>query len=168
MRELVIVVAAYFAYMYTRALVFSDIQAAALENARLVIEFGNQGRFCSWNPPGKIGPSAAPGDWCLFQLGLYYYFLADHSGCGRHPIPYQPGPLHYYRNIVLLTFAVALVGFMVFPLAPPRMVPEYFVDTIKLFGPAGYASREFAISTTLTPRCPVCTSVGPSSSAYCS
>ena len=39
---------------------------------------------------------------------------------------------------------VALIIFMVFPLSPPRMLAEYFVDTIKAFGPAFYASREFA------------------------
>jgi len=33
---------------------------------------------------------------------------------------------------------------MIFPLAPPRMIAEHFVDTIKAFGPSGYASREFA------------------------
>ncbi len=32
---------------------------------------------------------------------------------------------------------------MLFPLAPPRMIAEHFVDTINIFGPSGYASREF-------------------------
>ena len=50
----------------------------------------------------------------------------------------------YYRNVVLLSFLIALVGFMLFPMAPPRMIAEHFVDTINVFGPSGYASREFA------------------------
>ena len=50
----------------------------------------------------------------------------------------------YYRSVVMLSFAFALLGFMLFPLAPPRMLVGQFVDTIKDFGPAFYASREFA------------------------
>ena len=37
-----------------------------------------------------------------------------------------------------------MVGFVVFPLAPPRMMAEHFVDSIKAFGPAFYAGREMA------------------------
>jgi membrane-associated phospholipid phosphatase len=44
----------------------------------------------------------------------------------------------------MFSFAFALVGFLIFPLAPPRMLADHFVDTIKVFGPAFYASREFA------------------------
>ena len=54
------------------------------------------------------------------------------------------GRYKYYRNIVLVSFVIALLGFMLFPLAPPRMLVEHFVDTISIFGPSGYASREFA------------------------
>ena len=50
----------------------------------------------------------------------------------------------YYRSVVMLSFVFALLGFMLFPLAPPRMLAGQFVDTIKDFGPAFYASREFA------------------------
>ena len=44
----------------------------------------------------------------------------------------------------LLSFVFAMRGFMLFPLAPPRMIADQFVDTIKAFGPGFYASREFA------------------------
>ena len=50
----------------------------------------------------------------------------------------------YYRSVVMFSFAFALLGFLIFPLASPRMLAEYFVDTIMDFGPAFYASREFA------------------------
>ena len=49
-----------------------------------------------------------------------------------------------YRNVALLRLLIALVGFNLFPLAPPRMIADHFVDTIKIFGPSGYARREFA------------------------
>ena len=56
-----------------------------------------------------------------------------------HALTDEPG-----RRAKRWAGAIALVGFMIFPLAPPRMVTEYFVDTIEAFGPSGYASREFA------------------------
>ena len=47
--EIGIVVGAYFAYMYSRALVFSDFQSTALANARRVIEFEKSAGFF-WEP----------------------------------------------------------------------------------------------------------------------
>ena len=49
----------------------------------------------------------------------------------------------YYRSIILISFAVALLMFVLFPLAPPRMITSYFVDSIHVFGPQGYSSRDF-------------------------
>ena len=48
----------------------------------------------------------------------------------------------YYRNVVLVSFVIGVVGFMLFPLGPPRMMALYFIDTIQVFGPSEYASRE--------------------------
>ena len=48
----------------------------------------------------------------------------------------------YYRNIRLVSLALALLVYMLFPLAPPRMIEELFVDTIAMFGPTEYASRD--------------------------
>ena len=48
----------------------------------------------------------------------------------------------YYRNVVLVSFVIAVVAFKVFPLAPPRMMVLYFINTIQVFGPSEYASRE--------------------------
>ena len=42
------------------------------------------------------------------------------------------------------TNVFALAVFMLYPLAPPRMMTQYFADTIKEFGPAFYAKRELA------------------------
>ena len=143
-RELVIVVAAYFAYMYTRALVFSDIQAAALENARRVIEFEIRGGLFLEPAWQDWAVSSARELVVFFNWAYIVTFWPIIAVAAVTLYLTNRARYTYYRNIVLLTFAVALVGFMVFPLAPPRMVPEYFVDTIKLFGPTGYASREFA------------------------
>ena len=50
----------------------------------------------------------------------------------------------FYRNVVIITMAVAVLVFALFPLAPPRLLPETFVDTLDVFGPAFYTSRDDA------------------------
>jgi hypothetical protein len=54
-------------------------------------------------------------------------------------------PTHYFwvrRTLIILT-AASLVGHVVFPLAPPRMLPTLgFVDTGALFGPNVYGPPE--------------------------
>jgi len=42
----------------------------------------------------------------------------------------------------LVSFVIAVVAFIVFPLAPPQLMALYFTYTIQVFGPSEYASRE--------------------------
>lgn len=144
LREIGIVVGGYFLYMYSRALVFSDFQGTALANARRVIDFEtNLGFF--WEPVWQA--------WAIESaLSLVIFFNWAYI-VTFFPIVLTAAVVlyltnrdryKYYRNVVLLSFVIALLGFMLFPLAPPRMMAEHFVDTIGAFGPSGYASREFA------------------------
>lgn len=144
LREMGLLLTGYFVYMYTRALVFSDSQNTALANARRVIEFEkNLGFF--WEPHWQSWTIASAKSlviffnwayivtfWPIILTAAVILYITNRS---RYK---------YYRNVVLLSFVIALLGFMLFPLAPPRMIAEHFVDTIKAFGPSGYASREFA------------------------
>ena len=144
LREVALVVGAYFVYMYSRALVFTDFQSTALANARRVIEFEKRVGFF-WEPlwQGWAIESARSlvifFNWAyiitFFPIVLTAAVILYFTNRDRYK---------YYRNIVLISFVIALLGFMLFPLAPPRMIAEHFVDTIKAFGPSGYASRELA------------------------
>ena len=142
-RELSIVVAAYFVYMYTRALVFSDFKITALENSKRVIDFERTVGFF-WEPGWQSWAIDSARELVIFFNWAYIItFWPIIAVVGVTLYITNRVRYNYYRNIVLLSFAIALVGFMVFPLAPPRMIAEHFVDTIKAFGPSGYASREF-------------------------
>ncbi len=143
LREVGIVAGGYFVYMYTRALVFSDFQSTALANARRVIEFEKNAGFF-WEPVWQ--------DWAISSAKSLVIFFNWAYIVTFSPIVLTAAVIlyftnrdryKYYRNVVLLSFVIALLGFMLFPLAPPRMIAEYFVDTINAFGPSGYASREF-------------------------
>jgi hypothetical protein len=144
LRELLIIVAAYFAYMYTRYLVFADSQATALANAQDVISLERSlGLF--WEPQWQ--------QWAITSAKFLVVFFNWAYIITFGPIIITSALIlyfanraryRYYRNIVLLSFVFALLAFMLFPLAPPRMMAGHFVDTIKSFGPVFYASREFA------------------------
>ena len=142
--EIGILVGGYFAYMYTRALVFSDFQGTALANAWRVIEFEkNLGFF--WEPGWQSWAIASAKSLVIFFNWAYIVTFWPIILTAAVILYFTDRNRYkYYRNIVLLSFVIALLGFMLFPLAPPRMIAEYFVDTIKAFGPSGYASREFA------------------------
>ncbi|MBS34175.1 MAG: hypothetical protein CMO68_07205 [Verrucomicrobiales bacterium] len=144
LREIGMLAGGYFVYMYTRALVFSDFQATALSNARRVIDFEQSIGFF-WEPVWQ--------SWAINSAKSLVIFFNWAYIVTFWPIILTAAVIlyvtnrtryAYYRNVVLVSFIIALLGFMLFPLAPPRMIAEHFVDTIKAFGPSGYASREFA------------------------
>ena len=143
LREIGIVVGAYFIYMYSRALVFSDFQGTALANARRVIDFEKSTGFF-WEPVWQSWAIESAKSLVIFFNWAYIVTFFPIVLTASIVLYFTNRARYkYYRNVVLLSFLIALVGFMLFPLAPPRMIAEHFVDTINIFGPSGYASREF-------------------------
>jgi hypothetical protein len=143
LREIGLVVGAYFVYMYSRALVFSDFQGTALANARRVIDFEKSMGFF-WEPVWQSWTIESARSLVVFFNWAYIITFFPIVITASIVLYFTNRDRYkYYRNVVLLSFLIALVGFMVFPLAPPRMIAEHFVDTINIFGPSGYASREF-------------------------
>ncbi len=143
-RELVLLASAYFIYMYTRAIFFSDVRTVALENAQRVVDLEKTvGIF--WEPIWQNWALDAAGYIVLF-FNWVYIFTFWPIILTTAIILYMVNRKRYffYRNVVLVSFVVALVMFALFPLAPPRMLAGTFVDTIASFGPSFYASRELA------------------------
>ena len=143
-QQVAIVVGAYFAYMYTRALVFDDVKATALANAAKVISLEKSLGFF-WEPSWQGWAIDGVKALVVFFNWTYIITFWPIIAIAGVILYVKNRPRYvYYRNIVLLSFALALLAFMLFPLAPPRMIVEHFVDTIQAFGPAFYASRDFA------------------------
>ena len=144
LREMGILAGGYFVYMYTRTLVFSDFQGTALANARRVIEFEKNAGFF-WEPVWQAWAISSAKSLVIFFNWAYIVTFLPIILTSAVVLYFSNRNRYmYYRNVVLVSFVIALLGFMLFPLAPPRMIAEHFVDTIKAFGPSGYASREFA------------------------
>lgn len=143
MREVALVVGAYFTYMFTRNLVFSDV-SVAFDNAERVVAL-EKNLGLHWEPVWQEWALNAASGLVLF-FNWVYIFTFFPMVITTAIILYVVDRRRYrfFRNVVLLSFAVALLIFMLFPLAPPRMLPGVD-DTIATFGPAFYASRELAI-----------------------
>ena len=143
-REIVLLASAYFIYMYTRAIFFSDVRTVALENAQRIIDLEKTvGIF--WEPIWQNWALEAAESIVLF-FNWVYIFTFWPIMVTTAIIVYAVNRRRYffYRNVVLVSFVVALAMFAIFPLAPPRMLVGTFVDTIASFGPQFYANRELA------------------------
>ena len=135
---------AYFAYMYTRKLALSDFETIAQDNAKRIISLERSLGFF-WEPEWQAWAIAsAKGLVVFFNWAYIVTFWPVVLTTAFILYVVNRRRYVYFRNVVLLSFVFALLGFMLFPLAPPRMLADHFVDTIKAFGPAFYASREFA------------------------
>lgn len=64
--------------------------------------------------------------------------------CGVLLYRFEPNRYQIFRSTFMLGLGFALVFFSVFPLAPPRMLPEVgFVDTQQVFGSSLYNRKAF-------------------------
>ena len=143
--ELMIVVGAYFVYQIIGKFGIPNVEAVAYENAFRVISFElAMGLF--WEQRWQI--------WAIENFKVVVIFLNWVYTLGYWPIIFTTAIILYlkdrpryvyYRNIVLCSFVLSLIVFSTLPLAPPRFLPEYgFVNTIELFGPSIYGSRDMA------------------------
>ena len=142
--ELVVIVGAYFVYQVIGKFGIRDIEAVAFENALRVISWESaMGFFWEQKWQGWAIERQAViiflnwvytfGYWPIILLTAVIMYIKDRA---RYV---------YYRNVVLVSFALALIVFSTLPLAPPRLLPELgFVDTIQQFGPSQYGSRDSA------------------------
>lgn len=136
-------VAAYFLYMFSRKLIFQDVEVIAFENAEKLISLeASLGLFWEWEIQRWLLEKAK--DAVLFFNWSYiitYWPVIIPSAIVIYKLDFKR--YIYYRNVVLLSFFIALLIFTIFPLAPPRMISYAgFIDTIQFLGPAEYNSRE--------------------------
>ncbi len=114
--------------------------ATALHNARGVIEVERSlGVFTE----ARLQDLVVGSTTVIRFLNLYY--LVAHVVVTaaafvwlfvRHPDGYRR-----FRNVMVAITLVGMSAHLVFPLAPPRMLPRFgFVDTARIFGPASYGA----------------------------
>lgn len=140
-RELGFVAAAALLYSLVRGLT-DDRVDLAFANAERLISFEQrlgifaEPRLQAWANGSELTVNLANAVYILYWpiiIGALLWLLA-----------WRPAAYRFYRNALLASGAFSLVVFALYPLAPPRFLPEYgFVDTIAVHS-EGY--REFNAS----------------------
>ena len=136
---------AYFAYMIVRKFLIPDIEPVAFANAIKVTSFEISNgiflepRWQAWVIDNSkalvlfLNWAYIITFWPIIIATAVFVYVMDRD---RY---------FYYRGLVLLSFVFALLIFALFPLAPPRYLPEHgIVDTIRQFGPPWYGGRDMA------------------------
>ena len=151
-REVGLVLGAYFVYMFIRKFLLPNIEAMSFENAVRVVDFEmavglfREAAWQAWILENAKGVA-------IFMNWAYVLTFGPIIGASAILFyVFDRKKYLHYRNVVLISFLIALLGFALYPLAPPRFIPEYgFVDSIRNLGPAWwighswYGSRDTAV-----------------------
>ena len=145
-KELAIIAGAYFVYMFIRKFLVPNIEPAAFEHAVRVVDFELSAGFL-WEAAWQSWAIESAKALVIILNWAYiitFWPILITTGLILYVV--NRGKYAYFRNIVLLSFVLALILYASFPLAPPRYLPEYgFVDTIQKFGPTWYGGREMHV-----------------------
>ena len=128
LREVGIIAVAYFTYFGVRAMTAGELNHA-LSNSLAIVEFeAALGLFLE----PTVQATVVGYHWAVNLANWIYLF-------GHWPIVIAVGIWLYrrdwsryrlYRNALILSGAIGLVIFMVYPVAPPRLLASLFVDTV--------------------------------------
>ena len=132
LRQLALFAGAYYLYRFVRGLV--DGQAtAAFENARTLIDVERaMGLFFE---PGLQAWALGTG-WAV-DIGNWMYVNSHFSitvGFLVWLYLFRNHAFYFVRNMFMVAMGLALVGYVLFPTAPPRFLSEWgFSDTVAAF-----------------------------------
>jgi hypothetical protein len=129
LRQVSLFAAAYFAYRLVRGLVEGDANAA-FAHARDLISLERTLHLF-------VEPSIqawASGSHVVMVLSSWLYVNAQTTvtfAALLYLYLRHNRNLYFVRNMFMIAMAIALVGYTVFPTAPPRFMPEWgFIDTV--------------------------------------
>jgi membrane-associated phospholipid phosphatase len=138
-RQILIWFGFVFAYQLARGIADRD-DAVAFDNARGIIDFERRATglwelsLQSWAESSHTIAVSMQWTYWLSQfavvgIALLWVYLRRHESFTR------------FRNVLILTNVIGLVGYVLLPTAPPRMLPEFgFVDTLATLGTPNHGS----------------------------
>ncbi len=151
LRQIVLFASAYYLYRLLRGVVDDDQGAAiAFQNARHLISIEQTFAFFSersiqqvtggWSVTTDIANLIYINAQTTVVLGAIFYLYVVHNE--RY---------YFVRNMMIVAMAIALVGYIVYPTAPPRFFfPEYgFRDTVSEF--TGVAHTDVKVNALFNP-----------------
>ena len=140
--ELALIFGCYLVYMFTRGLVFSNLDEQGLANAVRVASAEKwAGLF--WEPAWQSWVLEHIDGLALFFNWVYiitYWPIIALAGLALYFS--NRSQYYYFRSVVLINLILALLIFMLFPVTSPFNITEYFVNTIQTLGPSAYGSAD--------------------------
>ncbi|HEV2923402.1 MAG TPA: phosphatase PAP2 family protein [Solirubrobacteraceae bacterium] len=150
LRQVSLFATAYFAYRLTRGLVEGDANAA-FAHARSLISI-ERGMHVFIEPSIQAWAS---GSHVVILLASWLYVNAQGSitiAALLYLYLRHNRNFYFVRNMFMISMAIALVGYTVFPTAPPRFMPEWgFIDTVADFTPVNVSHTSASMSTLFNP-----------------
>jgi PAP2 superfamily len=152
LRQLSLFATAYFAYRLVRGLVSSVGDAnAAFAHARSLISI-ERGLHVFVEPSIQAWAS---GSHFVMVLASWLYVNAQGSitiAALLYLYLRHNRNFYFVRNMFLISMAIALIGYTVFPTAPPRFMPEWgFIDSVSDFTPVNLSHTSASMSTLFNP-----------------
>jgi hypothetical protein len=134
LRQIALFAAAYYVYRLTRGIADDpDVATTAFRNARDVIDIE---RTLNVFVEPSVQTFVAGERW-LADIAAWLYINAQTSitlGALAWIYLRRNSSFYFVRNMFLVAFGIALIGYAVFPTAPPRFLPEWgFIDTVAQF-----------------------------------
>ena len=142
--ELGLYIGFYLIYRFTRGLVFPD-ESVAVGNAEMVIAAEQSLGFFWESGWQNWAIDNAPSLVVFFNWVYIITYWPIILAMALTMYLTKRGTYYYYRNVVFINLLLALIIFMLFPLAPPFKESVYFVDTIQTYGPRFYGSPQMAV-----------------------
>jgi PAP2 superfamily len=150
LRQVSLFAAAYVAYRVVRGLVEGDANAA-FAHARDVISIESKLHLF-------IEPSVqawASGSHVVMVSASWLYVNAQGSvtiAALLYLYLRHNRNFYFVRNMFLIAMAIALVGYIVFPTAPPRFMPEWgFIDTVSDLTPVKVSHASGSMTALFNP-----------------
>jgi hypothetical protein len=132
LRQIVLFCGAYWLYRLVRGQVDARA-AAAFDNARAIVDF-EQWMGLFFEPAVHVWTR---GQGWLIDLSSWLY-VNSHFAVTTATLAFlylrRNERFYFVRNMFMVAMGIALVGYMAFPTAPPRFMPEYgFQDSVAAF-----------------------------------
>jgi hypothetical protein len=150
LRQVSLFAAAYVAYRVVRGVVEGDANAA-FAHARDVISIESKLHLF-------IEPSVqawASGSHVVMVSASWLYVNAQGSvtiAALLYLYLRHNRNFYFVRNMFLIAMAIALVGYLVFPTAPPRFMPEWgFIDTVSDLTPVKVSHASSSMTAVFNP-----------------
>lgn len=143
--EISLYIGAYLVYLVTNGLVYADSRAVGLVNGGRIVSLEINLGFL-WEPGWQswavenVKTLVVMMNWVYIITYWPVIILAAAVLFNKRRRDYN-----FYRTVVFVDLAGALLTFMVFPVASPFAIPAVeLLDTIQEFGPRFYGSEDMA------------------------